>query len=79
MPDAWLFITEGFHVPVIPLPEVVGNSGGVFPAHIGGIAGNVGMKIGLDKTIPIKRSVVQPFICREKFEYSPAFKLGIIN
>ena len=47
---------------MIPLPDVVGNGGGVVPAHIGGMAGNVGMKIGLDNMIPIKRFVVHPFI-----------------
>ena len=33
VPDAWLFITAGVHVPVIPFTEIVGNNGTVLPAH----------------------------------------------
>jgi hypothetical protein len=51
----------------------VGKVGAVVPAHIGGIAGKVGINIGFDNSIPIKRSVVHPFITKEKFEYKPAF------
>ena len=73
-----MFIVEGFHVPLIPLFDVVGNTGGVAPTHIGGMELNVGIKMGVDNIIPIKRSVVHPFICNEKSEYVPAFKPEII-
>ena len=72
-PEVVLLITAGFHVPVMPLFDVVGNVGGVVPAHIGGTEVNVGIKIGFDKTIPINRLVVHPLIPKEKDEYNPAF------
>ena len=59
-----LLITAGFHAPLIPLLEVDDKIGGVVPAHIGGMDVNVGMNIGFDKTIPIKRLVVHPFISK---------------
>ena len=73
-----LLMTDGFHVPLMPLMDVDGKVGGVVPAHIGGIEENVGMNMGFDKTIPIKRLVVHPFICKEKLEYNPAFNPDII-
>ena len=33
VPDAWLFMTTGAQVPVIPFVEVVGNNGTVLPAQ----------------------------------------------
>ena len=63
----------------MPLFDVVGNVGGVVPAHIGGTEVNVGINIGFDKTIPIERFVIEPLYTNEKFEYSPAFKPGIIT
>ena len=63
-----LFTTEGFHVPVTPLLDVVGNTGDAVPAQNGGIAVNVATYIGSDKITPVKRFVVQPLIKREKFE-----------
>jgi len=78
-PEVVLLITPGFHVPVIPLFDVVGNAGGAEPAHIGGMEVNVGIKIGFDKTIPIERFVVEPLYTNEKFEYSPAFRPDIIT
>ena len=74
-----LSITAGFHVPLIPLVDVAGNTGGVFPEHIGGTETNVGMNIGFDRTIPMERVVVEPLFSNEKFEYSPAFKPDIIT
>ena len=53
---------DGFHVPVIPLLDVVGNIGAVVPAQNGGMALNVGTNIGSDKMIPVYRFVVQPLI-----------------
>jgi hypothetical protein len=66
-------------VPLIPFVDVESNTGGVVPAHIGGIEANVGMNIGFDKTIPIERFVVEPLYTNEKFEYSPAFRPDIIT
>ena len=74
-----LLITAGFHVPVMPLLDVVGKVGGAVPAHIGGMEVNVGINIGFDKTIPIERFVVEPLYTNEKFEYSPAFRPDIIT
>jgi hypothetical protein len=34
VPEFWLFITDGLHVPFIPLVEVGGNDGTVAPAQI---------------------------------------------
>src|SRR5204862_5910041 len=42
-PEVVLLITPGFHVPVMPLFDVVGNAGGAEPAHIGGMEVNVGI------------------------------------
>src|SRR5215204_1872534 len=67
-PVALLLIIAGFHAPPIPLPDVDGKVGGVVPAHIGGMDVKVGMNIGFDKTMPIKRLVVHPLITKEKFE-----------
>jgi hypothetical protein len=33
VPDAWLLMTAGVHVPVIPFVDVVGNNGTVLPAQ----------------------------------------------
>ena len=68
MPEAMLFTTAGFQVPVTPLLDVVGNTGAVVPAQNGGIALNVGTYIGSDKITPVKRFVVQPLIKSEKLE-----------
>ena len=32
--EAWLLTTAGFHVPVIPLSDVLGNAGTVDPAQM---------------------------------------------
>jgi hypothetical protein len=63
----------------MPLFDVVGNAGGVVPAHIGGTEVNVGINIGFDKTIPINKFVVHPFIPKEKDEYNPAFNPVMIT
>ena len=63
-----MFITDGLHVPLIPLLDVVDNVGGVVPAQKGAMLLNVGVNTGLDKISPVKRSVVQPFISNSKSE-----------
>ena len=68
VPEAMLLITAGLQVPLIPLLEVDGNNGAVEPAQKGGIGGNVGMNNGFDRITPVKRFVVHPFVCIEKFE-----------
>jgi len=62
---------------VIPLLEVVGSNGAVVPAQNGGMEEKVGINIGFDKMIPIKRFVVHPLINNEKLEYRPAFNPDI--
>ena len=68
VPVTELLITDGFQVPLIPFVDAGGNVGGVVPAQIGGTAAKVGINIGFDKTIPIKRFVVHPLTCKEKLE-----------
>ena len=46
-------ITAGFHVPLMPLFDVVANVGGVVPAQKGAMLLNVGVKRGLDNIIPV--------------------------
>jgi hypothetical protein len=46
VPLAVLLTVAGFHVPVIPLVDVVGNTGAVAPLHIAGIAAKVGVTEG---------------------------------
>ncbi len=43
MPDVVLLTTAGLQVPVIPLVEVVGNTGAVEPAQNAGIAAKAGV------------------------------------
>lgn len=47
VPEAVLLTTAGSHVPVMPLEEVAGNSGGVLPVQIFGSAVNVGIVFGV--------------------------------
>ena len=47
MPVLLVFIIDGFHVPVMPLFDVVGNVGAVAFWHRGAIAVNVGISCGL--------------------------------
>ena len=46
MAEVVLLTVAGFHVPLIPLLDVVGNSGAVAPAHIGATASNDGVTVG---------------------------------
>ena len=46
----------GAHVPVMPLVDVVGNGAKVAPGHIGAIAVNVGVTVGL--TVIVNVAVV---------------------
>ena len=48
-----LFTVAGLHVPVIPLLDVVGNTGATEPEQIGAIAVNVGVIIGLTVTVNV--------------------------
>lgn len=74
-----LLIVAGLHVPLIPLLDVTGKTGGVEPWHIGGIEANIGINIGFDSTIPIARVVVFPPFSNAKFEYRPAFRPDMIT
>jgi hypothetical protein len=63
-----LSITDGFHVPVMPLLEVADNVGGVLPAQKGAIRLKLGVNKGFDRIIPVLSSVMQPLISNSKFE-----------
>lgn len=53
VPEFWLSTTDGLHVPVIPLSDVVGNTGTLPPAHIVSVDPklNVGGILGLTVTV----------------------------
>ena len=51
VPVADVFITAGFHVPVIPLSEVVGNAGAVAFWHRGPICVNDGVTCAVIVTL----------------------------
>ena len=55
IPLAWLFTTDGFQTPVIPLSDVPGNAGTVPPAHIVKLLPklNAGIKFGVTVTLNI--------------------------
>ena len=50
MPDVVLLTTAGLHVPVIPLVELVGNTGATEPAQKVGIVAKLGVTLGLTVT-----------------------------
>ena len=64
MPDAWLFMEAGFHVPVMPLDEVVGNEGIVPPAQmvIAVPNANVGMMFGLTVSVKLAGNAHKPAV-----------------
>ena len=55
MPEFWLSTTDGLHVPVMPLSDVVGNVGTEPPAHIVREVPklNVGVTFGLTVTVNV--------------------------
>ena len=53
-----LLTVAGFQVPVILLLEIVGKIGAVAPAHIVGIALNIGVKVALTFTVTATLSVL---------------------
>jgi len=55
-----LLTTDGFHVPEIPLVEVVGNIGGVVPAQIGLMVAKAGVMLEFTVTV-IVTGVAQGF------------------
>jgi hypothetical protein len=54
-PDAWLFTVAGFHVPVMPLVDVVGNAGTVAPAQMVRLVPKLktGVRFGLTVTVKL--------------------------
>jgi hypothetical protein len=50
VPDAVLLTIEGFHVPVMPLADVVGSIGATDPEQIGFTAAKVGVILELTVT-----------------------------
>jgi hypothetical protein len=55
MPEAWLSITEGLHVPLMLLADIVGNEGTPVPEHIVSDVPklNVGVMLGLTVTVSV--------------------------
>jgi hypothetical protein len=53
VPTVDVFITAGFHVPVIPLLDVVGNAGAVAFWHNGPICVNVGVSWALTAILKV--------------------------
>ena len=55
VPEFWLSTTAGFHVPVIPFVDVVGNVGTDPPAQIVSVDPklNVGVILGLTVTVNV--------------------------
>jgi hypothetical protein len=51
--DTVLLTVTGNHVPVMPLVEVVGNTGAIDPLHIEGTAAKVGVVFELTVTISV--------------------------
>ena len=52
---AVLLTVAGFHVPVIPLVEVVGRTGAAAPLHIGATA----LKVGVTVEVTVMSIVVE--------------------
>jgi hypothetical protein len=69
-----LFTTAGFHVPVMPLLEVVGRIGGTDPAQKCAILKKAGVKTGSERINPVFRKVGHPLMSSWKSEYTPLFK-----
>ena len=53
MPVAVLLTVVGLHVPVIPLVEVVGNTGAGDPLHMGAMVLNVGVILLFTVTVNV--------------------------
>ena len=55
VPLTWLLTTDGFHVPVIPFVEVVGNIGTDPPVQIDKLVPklNTGIRFGLIVTVNV--------------------------
>lgn len=72
-PLAVLLTVAGFHVPVIPLLDVVANIGAVVPEQKGATAENAGTITGFVKITPENKFVVFPFSVSVNPAYTPAF------
>lgn len=53
VPLTVLLTTAGDQLPVIPLVDVVGNTGAKVPEQIAGTGSNVGVRIGLTVTVSV--------------------------
>jgi hypothetical protein len=55
VPEAWLSIIEGLHVPLMLLPDIVGNEGTPVPEHTVNEVpnANVGVMFGLTVTVNV--------------------------
>ena len=63
-PEFWLLTTAGFQVPLIPLVDVIGNTGAVAPAQIVKLVPklNVGVRIGLTVTVNVDTVAHKPAV-----------------
>ena len=59
---AVLLTVAGFHVPVIPLLEIVGNIGAVAPSQMAATAVNVGVTFGLTVTVTVSLTAQTPAV-----------------
>ncbi len=66
-----VFIVDGDHVPVMPLPDVVGNASGVSPAQYGPNCVKVGVTLVLTVTVTDPATLVQPLTVAVTL-YAPA-------
>jgi hypothetical protein len=55
VPEAWLSIIEGLHVPLMLLPDIVGNEGTPVPEHTVNEVpnANVGVMLGVTVTVNV--------------------------
>jgi len=60
VPVAVLLTIAGLHVPLMPLVEVVGNTGAVLPAHIAAMGAKLVVNIGLTVTVIVVGTAHEP-------------------
>jgi hypothetical protein len=62
VPLAVLLTVAGLHVPVMPLVDVIGNTGATAPLHIGSMAAKVGVTFGVTVTDNVVEVAQTPLI-----------------
>lgn len=66
-----MLTTAGDQVPVIPLLDTLGKTGGVVPSQNGGIELNEGTNMGSVNTTPVNTWFMVPFSSNTKLVYKP--------